>query len=100
MGSELSGTQIGARRFTFTRKGATFTKDLDTYSRQISEEYHMNSWLEFINRAGANRHKAQPPIPDKPKDGMAAKPKAFKNDPDDPSNPNEARERHHRNINP
>ena len=32
----------------------------------------MNSWLEF----------------------------AFKNDPDDPANPNEARERHHRNINP
>jgi hypothetical protein len=38
---------------------------------EISEEYHMNSWLEF----------------------------AFKNDPDDPANP-EARERHHRNINP
>ena len=62
----------------------------------------MNSWLEFINRAGANRHKAEPPILDKPKskDGMASKPKVFKNDPDDPTNPNEARERHHRNINP
>jgi hypothetical protein len=58
----------------------------------------MYSWLEFISRTATHRPKAQPPILDKPKskDGMASKPKAFKNDLDDPANPNGARERHHR----
>ncbi len=56
------------------------------------------AWLEFMNRAGASRPKEHQPIRDnaKPKDGASKK--AFKNDPDDPTNPNEVREQHLRNL--
>jgi hypothetical protein len=58
-------------------------------------------WRAFVNRAGLHRP-APKPVPDNrvsaKSKGDSSTSRTFKNDPDDPTNPNEVREQHLRNI--